>query len=387
MEIVRLGELLVQAGLLSTEQVEQALRAQVMWGGRLGTNVVELHMLDLDELSKLIARQYGLPAAFAAHFESADIDLQMKLAPELAAQYACIPLRRVGPDRIAIASIAPLDGRARAIVADQLGISYKGLVPAIAPELRIHYHLERSYDIPRQSRFLRSRKRSKLPSFEIQLDGDDSGPIPAPPPPVEVDLPVPEAIPEELLPDFTPRTQVSEEDERERRRYLDTTTLGRIEIRRQPVEASTLRVPDSLDDATLAIRRSLDRNAIKQRVIETVAQFIPQSSAVLLVVRGDAATSVSGDIVVPLDAPNIVTDVLRDKTLVHAAPSDPVDKLLLQTLGVPDGELVIAPITIGTHVWSLLAIAVPEGAAIDCVEPITSAAAVAFMRLLRNANR
>ena len=381
---MRLGELLVKAGLLSVHQVEQALRAQVMWGGRLGTNAVELHMLDLDELSKLIARQHGLPAALAAHFESADIGLQQKVAPELAAQYQCIPLRRVADDRIAIASIAPLDGRARAMIADQLGISYKGLVPAIAPELRIHYHLERIYNIPRHSRFLRSRKRSKLPSFEIQLDVDDSGPIATPAPPAED---VPEAIPEELLPDFTPRTAISEAEARERRTYLDTTMLGRIEIRRQPIEASALRVPETLDEATLAIRRSLDRNAIKQRVIETVAQFIPHSSAVLLVVRGDAATSVSGDIVVPLDAPNIVTDVLRDKTLVHAEPSDPVDTLLLRTLGVPEGKLVISPIIIGSHVWSLLAIAVPYDAAIDCVEPITSAAAVAFMRLLRNANR
>ena len=382
---MRLGELLVNAGLLSIHQVEQALRAQVMWGGRLGTNLVELQMLDLDELSKLIARQHGLPAALASHFESADIGLQQKVAPELAAQYQCIPLRRVGADRIAIASIAPLDGRARAMIADQLGISYKGLIPAIAPELRIHYHLERIYNIPRHSRFLRSRKRSKLPSFEIQLDVDDSGPIQAPSPPIEEAL-VPEAIPEELLPDFTPRTAVSEAEERERRTYLDTTMLGRIEIRRQPIEPSALRVPETLDEATLAIRRSLDRNAIKQRVIETVAQFIPNSSAVLLVVRGDAATSVSGDIVVPLDAPNLVTDVLRDKTLVHAAPCDPVDMLLLQTLGVT-GKLVIAPIIIGTHVWSVLAIGVPHDAEIDCVEPITSAAAVAFMRLLRNANR
>ena len=38
----KLGELLVASGLLTADQVEQALRAQVLWGGRLGTNLIEL---------------------------------------------------------------------------------------------------------------------------------------------------------------------------------------------------------------------------------------------------------------------------------------------------------------------------------------------------------
>jgi len=53
--VPRLGELLVAAGLLTVAQVEQALRAQVMWGGRLGTNIVELHYLELDPLSNALA--------------------------------------------------------------------------------------------------------------------------------------------------------------------------------------------------------------------------------------------------------------------------------------------------------------------------------------------
>ena len=39
--MARLGELLVASGLLTPERLEQALRAQIMWGARLGTNLVE----------------------------------------------------------------------------------------------------------------------------------------------------------------------------------------------------------------------------------------------------------------------------------------------------------------------------------------------------------
>jgi hypothetical protein len=382
MAVVRIGELLVNAGLLTWQQVDQALRAQVMWGGRLGTNIVELHMLDLDALSRVIARQHQLPAAFGTHFESADPDVQRRLSPDLASQYTCVPLRRIDPDRVAIASIAPLDGRARALIADQLGISYKGLVPAIAAELRIHYHLERVYDIPRDTRFLRSRKRSKVPSFEIQLDADDSGPI------VERAPSVPEtdAVPEEILPDFTPRIELpTDAVGRQRRHYIDTTRVGRIALKR--MAESGLKIPPTLDDAALAIRRSTDRTAIAERVIATIERFSPGSTAALLVVRGDAATSWRGDIAVPLDEPGAVPIALRDALVVRSPAVHPTDVRLLEALGSPTGELVIAPIKIGAHVLALLAIAVEPHAEIECVEPVTSAAAVAFARLLRNANR
>ena len=79
---MRLGELLVQAGLLSRQQIEQALRGQVMWGGRLGTNLVELQLLDLDTLSRVLARQHALPAAFAVHFEAADRALARAKIPD-----------------------------------------------------------------------------------------------------------------------------------------------------------------------------------------------------------------------------------------------------------------------------------------------------------------
>ena len=74
------GELLVAAGLVTPEQVEQALRAQVMWGARLGTNLIELGFVDLDALSTALGRQHALPAALARHFEKADAELQRRAA-------------------------------------------------------------------------------------------------------------------------------------------------------------------------------------------------------------------------------------------------------------------------------------------------------------------
>lgn len=161
----RLGELLVASGLLTVEQVERALRAQVMWGGRLGTNLVELHVLELDPLSQAIGRQHTLPAALARHFEKADPALQRMLSPDFAERFSCVPLLRMGPEQhVVVASIAPLAPRQIAIIADELAVEPSRIVPALAAELRIRYQLERVYNIRRAARYLRARGKS-IPPF------------------------------------------------------------------------------------------------------------------------------------------------------------------------------------------------------------------------------
>jgi hypothetical protein len=175
----RLGESLIAAGLLTVDQVEQGLRAQVMWGGRLGTNLIELGFLDLDVLSRALGRQHRLPAALARHFDKSDATLQDQLSPNFAERFSCIPLLRAGPElHVVVASISPLESRAIAIVADELAIAPSQVIPAIAAELRIRYHLERVYKIPRKTRFLRSPGKTNppFPVFEIAPVAPDSDP-------------------------------------------------------------------------------------------------------------------------------------------------------------------------------------------------------------------
>jgi hypothetical protein len=167
--MARIGELLVEAGLLTSERLEQALRAQVMWGGRLGTNLIELGFIDLDPLAQALGRQHRLPAALGRHFEKVDRDLQRLLSPDVADRFCVVPLLRVGPARkVVIVSIAPLGRKSLVIIAEELAVEPSHLIPAIAPELRIRYQLERIYKIPRNARFMRSPGKTvpPFPTFE-----------------------------------------------------------------------------------------------------------------------------------------------------------------------------------------------------------------------------
>jgi hypothetical protein len=346
--MARLGELLVASELLTAEQVDQALRAQVIWGGRLGTNLIELGCLDLDELSTALGRLHKLPAALARHFERADAALQQRLSPDLAERFSCVPIAR-RTDHVVIAVIDPLDDRAKQLVAGELGIHPQRLVVSIAAELRIRYHLERVYKIPRPTRFLRSRGKT-VPSFPFQdaLDIDSDTDVPIIQADDDVAVPVahlggettpvsrPDTADDEEIAisrsdtDETPRADTeddtrdlddltshlvadeepegavveaisAEQSGRERRRYIRTladapsseserAALGRIQIRRVAQRKSTDAPAESFGEATRVIRRGNSRDKVADLTIDAIERFVPTcDAAMLMVVRGEVA--------------------------------------------------------------------------------------------------
>jgi hypothetical protein len=151
---VRLGEMLVRDRLITVEQLETSLRAQVIYGGRLGTNLVELGFVELDELTSALAAQTGVPAAVQQHFEGVDRQTLGLVSAELAGQHQAIPvgLSRLAGRQLVIAFVDPLGGDGVQAIARATGTR---VTPCVAPELRILFYLEQLYGIPRKSRFRR----------------------------------------------------------------------------------------------------------------------------------------------------------------------------------------------------------------------------------------
>ncbi len=59
---LKIGDHLVQNGLITEQQLDEALEAQTVFGGRLGTNLVELGFVTTAALAESLARQLGLTA-------------------------------------------------------------------------------------------------------------------------------------------------------------------------------------------------------------------------------------------------------------------------------------------------------------------------------------
>ena len=91
----RLGEILLTENLVTREQLSAALAEQKSSGHRLGFVLVKQGALPEVEITKILARQYRMPAVDLSRFE---VDPKiLKLIPaDLATKHIVLPLKRDG---------------------------------------------------------------------------------------------------------------------------------------------------------------------------------------------------------------------------------------------------------------------------------------------------
>jgi hypothetical protein len=145
--------MLLRNAAIGLTQLEAALRNQVLYGGRLGTNLVELGYIDLELLSAYLAELSGLPIATPTLLDQADAGLIERLGAEDAHRLRAIPLGYLGEGTVAVALVEPGDSRVIEQVAAKLGAQ---VTPYVVPELRAVYYLEKLFGLPRRARFVRA---------------------------------------------------------------------------------------------------------------------------------------------------------------------------------------------------------------------------------------
>jgi len=103
----RLGQLLLDAGLVTSSQLEEGLCVQRQRGGRLGTVLVELQVLSEEDLLQVLSQQYGVPV-FPEFDSSCDSTLTHTVSASLAVSRGVVPVQRVG-SRLTVAMVDPSD--------------------------------------------------------------------------------------------------------------------------------------------------------------------------------------------------------------------------------------------------------------------------------------
>ena len=148
MSTVKLGEMLVSRGLISPQQLEQALAAQFQYGGRLGTNLVELGIIDDGRLAACLSEQLGVPYVRPQALSAVPRDVIALLPPKLAKKYRVVPLRSIGTE-LHVCMADPHNFGSL----DELGFALsRRLRPYVVTEVTLNYALERYYNIPREPR-------------------------------------------------------------------------------------------------------------------------------------------------------------------------------------------------------------------------------------------
>ncbi|MCH7667320.1 MAG: type IV-A pilus assembly ATPase PilB [Acidobacteria bacterium] len=132
--------MLVSAGKVSSDQLEQALEQQQKAGGRLGTHLVKLGFLEDDELVEFLSQRYGVPAINLAEVEIDETIIKI-IPPDVSRKYTILPVSKAGA-RLTIAMVDPTNVFAMDDIKFMTGYNVE---PVVASEAALREAIDKYY--------------------------------------------------------------------------------------------------------------------------------------------------------------------------------------------------------------------------------------------------
>jgi Type II secretion system (T2SS), protein E, N-terminal domain len=159
----RLSSLLVQASVVSVKQIERALERQVLRGGQLDTNLLEIGVGEATILPHL-AKSRDLEPTTRSVWPTPSPQILAMLPASTAQQSKLAPLGKEG-GRFYVLTHESFNAALLADVSSKLGLA---VVPVIIPEFRVHEALSRYYGFPMppRSAALVAKYPQSIPSEE-----------------------------------------------------------------------------------------------------------------------------------------------------------------------------------------------------------------------------
>jgi len=91
----RIGEVLLERGVITQKELEKALAHQKAHGGLMGQILIQLGFVSEEEIALALTAQYGFPYLPLANYEIDD-GLASLIPEQVARQYCLIPIDRIG---------------------------------------------------------------------------------------------------------------------------------------------------------------------------------------------------------------------------------------------------------------------------------------------------
>jgi twitching motility protein PilT len=124
----RIGELLVEHGLINTNQLKEALKRQAQVGGHIGSVLVEMGFIKLDNLLSFLSQQLGIPSVNLFKIEISPETLKIIPLEKIKAMKV-LPIS-VDEDSVTLAMVNPRDMLAIRDIEFSLG---KKVNPVVVP--------------------------------------------------------------------------------------------------------------------------------------------------------------------------------------------------------------------------------------------------------------
>ncbi len=352
------GTYLLYRGVCSREMLERATRNTAVYGGRLGTSLVELGAVDIDELGRHLAAFLGVPEVPCAWIEAPARDALAAVSRELVEKLRVLPLRLEGR-LLHVAMRDPCSASER----DELGrATGLGIRPYAVAEVRLSALLEHYYGIPGELRI--AEEASKDPRSHPETG------------PAAVEPEVEELIDEETFALLHSDWQLASlgqgagpEENSEPVENAEPTppvpaAASAEETHADPGEAPA--APGARADAAALeaeLLRAPDRDAVARLALRLARIHV--DAAALFVVRGRIVSGFRGDgeavpevidgIMVPVDLESALTRAAALGETCRARPDAATDQRILRALG-REGvrEVLVHPIRVRHHLVNLL---------------------------------
>lgn len=342
---MKLGELLVREGKLSSADVEETLKGQAIFGGRFGTNLVEMGLLDENELAMFLSRKSGVPHAPPELFMNIPPQVLKLLPEETVKKYRVVPLA-LNNRKLSLAMADPSNFAAIDEISFATGFI---VVPHVTPEIRIITALEKYYHVKRDLRFIpfsgggRNRGRMGQQSAQSSVPAPDQTPVAAPQTaPALPSSPEPEEIDIFELPPLNESDTFAELEELGSAQQVPAP----VPSWRQPPRPTE---PDfSLESVLRGLTEAQDRNEVADLVVGYAARQF--AKAALFLVKGDQATGWMAQdgktrlegfeaLEVWLQEPSALRAVVESKTYyLGATPITPCNSRIFTALGAPPSQ-------------------------------------------------
>lgn len=283
----KLGEFLIDDGALTPRQLQEALRSQRIFGGSLGTHLIELGLVPEDKLVAALAQIHSVPAASRQEVFGAPPEVVALLSADFAKRHRAVPFR-VDDEDLYLAMQNPADSLAIHEAAFLTGFN---VIPAVTPEkvlreaLTLYHRIE---PLP---------LRGKSPAAP-------NGPIPAPALSPAGGMPPSRSATEETITAPNP--------------LLVSTPGTHVEV--EPTAPIDSQVSTSVRDIARALAEALHRDEVLDLLLSEMEAFFPRVAT--FAIRGNDAVlhKARG---IPLAAGRTVALGLGDPSVLSSARENP----------------------------------------------------------------
>jgi hypothetical protein len=343
------GKFLMKRGALTRAQLAEATQSQVVFGGRLGTNLVELGYLRLDELEQHLSEHLGIPVPPAQWLERPGDEALTAVPKALVERYGVLPLA-LEERTLHLAMLDPRDPSQVDEVAFATGLRVQ---PYVLAEVRLSALVEHYYGIARDTRYISlgpeaARGRHGPEPSDCAAEPAEKAPAPA----VEAAL------------GATPLDEGQE--------LIDEETFSSLHERWQGTSAdpqdeppAPVRTPEPTPAALEAeLEAASDRDTVGRMALRIAR--LHAGAAALFVVRGGMVSGFRGDgagmdenldgILIPAEADTIFSRPATARTPFRGRPPEGgMDGRVLGALSRKGArEVLVYPIAIRGRVVNLL---------------------------------